>query len=213
MDSNHENSAEIESELFALLNSIINLHDKYKEGKITRHFFRKALKNAMKGLLKIKFHFKDKSIPFTEALHEMKLMEKYDTALDIFNKFSNLSSNNQVQNLKTLDNPHLENEKQLSILELPRITSEITSSFITLMDALKLGGIKDISLIFNLFKDLKNNIKKFPGISGIRYKIKEIDDQISKNPRVIVDNKKFREIIVEKLYQVYNEFTQKLALE
>ena len=46
MDNNNKKLSDVESELFALVNSINNLYKKYQEGTINDNFFRKAIKNA-----------------------------------------------------------------------------------------------------------------------------------------------------------------------
>ncbi len=73
MDNNNKKFSDVESELFALVNSINNLYKKYQEGTINDNFFRKAIKNAMKGLLKIKMYFNEKNISLSEVLIYMKV--------------------------------------------------------------------------------------------------------------------------------------------
>ena len=81
---NNKTLCDIESELFALVNSITNLYNKYQEGIINENFFRKAIKNAMKGLLKIKLFFNEKNISLSEVLIYMNFIEQYNKAVKIF---------------------------------------------------------------------------------------------------------------------------------
>ncbi|MFX0073509.1 MAG: hypothetical protein ACFFAO_20725 [Candidatus Hermodarchaeota archaeon] len=211
MDLDNRTATEIESELFALVNSIIKLYNKYNEGRLTFNFFIKALKNAMRGLTKINLFYNEKGIAIPDLLIKMKLTKEYNTAMNILKEFSNLNSTNEF--ITSHNNNFLKIENNTSphlIFELPKITSEITSSFITLMDALKLEGIKNSVFIIKLFDDLKKNIKKFPGLEEVQFKINQIFQKVSRNPNNLVENKKFREIVVDKLYQIFLEFQQKL---
>lgn len=212
MDINNKKLPDVEAELFALINSIINLYEKYQEGIINAHFFRKAIKNAMKGLLKIKMYFNDKNISLPEILINMNFIEQYNKATKIFNEIYTSSSPEEFNEVKNKSMSHFDKPLRYSLLELPGITSEITSSFITLMDALKLEGLRSSDLMLKLFKELKKNIKKFPGLDGIQLEINEIYNHVIKNPQNLIENKRFRDIIVDKLYRIFKEFQQKLNL-
>ncbi len=211
MDNNTKLS-DIESELYALVTSINNLYEKYLEGIINENFFRKAIKNAMKGLLKIKLYFNEKKISLSEVLIYMNFIEQYNRAVKIFNEIYDFSSSEEILEIGSEKISHFNNHLRDSILELPGITSEITTSFITLMDALKLEGLTSRDLILKLFKELKGNIKRFPGLDTIRFEINEIYDHVIKNPQNLIKNKKFREIIGDKLYHIFKEFQRKLNL-
>ncbi len=213
MKENKELYIEIESEIFSLVNSINNLYFKYQEGTINEDFFQKAVKNAMNGLLKIKSYLKEKNILLSEFIEKMNFVKEYDNAIKIFKEISNLDPSNEFirSNNGIFSQP---TEKMKSyILELPGIASEITSSFITLMDALKLEG--QSHLIIKLMKELKANIKKFdfPGLEDIQLKIKKIYKKASKNKTKLVSETQFREKIVDRLYLVLKEFQQKLNVK
>lgn len=203
-----EKNPEVESELFALVNSIINLHDKYKEGLINDNFFRKAIKNAMKGLMKINMYFNEKNLSISNVLDKMNFADQYNTAIDIIKKITNPLT--QDEKFKNNEIPPFDKKMSYAILELPGITSEITSSFITLMDALKLEGLKSSELILKLFKELIINANKFQGFKGVHQKIIKIYNQVLKNPNNIIENKRFRDVVVEKLYQIFKEFQRNL---
>jgi hypothetical protein len=83
---------EIESELFALVKSIRNLYEKFQEGKINDIFFRKAVNNATKGLMKINFYYKEKNISFKEVLVRLKIYKDYTKLVEIFNDFPSSST-------------------------------------------------------------------------------------------------------------------------
>ncbi|MFX1338631.1 MAG: hypothetical protein ACFFDK_08480 [Promethearchaeota archaeon] len=209
---NNKNLSDIESELFALVNSINNLYQKYQEGIINESFFRKAIKNAMKGLLKIKLYFNEKNISLSEVLIYMNFIEQYNRAFKIFKEIYFLNSPEEFIEMGNKNRLHFDTNLRNSILELPGITSEITASFITLMDALKLEGLTRRDLILKLFKELKKNLRRFPGLETIQLEISEIYDCIINNPQNLVKNKRFRNIIGDKLYQIFKEFQQKLNL-
>lgn len=188
------NTSEIESELYSILITIPNLNDKYREGAINEVFFQKSLKNAMNSLLSIKIFLKQENIYFSDYIKQVNLIEEYNSAINIINKLSSLDFTDDSS----------ERTKN-SLLELPGITSEITSSFITLMDALKLDSLNDSDLIIKLFTELKKNLRKFPGLEDIKYKINEISEVVSRDVDDLVKSKKL-EILVDEIYSVYQEF-------
>ena len=188
------NTSEIESELYSILITIPNLNDKYREGAINEVFFQKSLKNAMNSLLSIKIFLKQENIYFSDYIKQVNLIEEYNSAINIINKLSSLDFTDDSS----------ERTKN-SLLELPAITSEITSSFITLMDALKLDSLNDSDLIIKLFTELKKNLRKFPGLEDIKYKINEISEVVSRDVDDLVKSKKL-EILVDEIYSVYQEF-------
>ena len=139
--------SELESELFAIVNTIINLDQKYQTGNLKENFYQRSLKSAMNDLLKINLSLNKNNIELSKLLANMNITDNYYKAIDIINKMSLLNfSTNRFS--KTTSS---------SILEIPRISSEITSSFITVMDALKLETFDNNEIIFDLFKNLKKN--------------------------------------------------------
>ena len=191
--------SEIESELYSILKTISNLNEKYREGSISEIFFQKSLKNAINNLSSIKIFLKQEKISFSDYIKQINLIEEYNDAISIINKLSSLDfSADPSERTKT------------SILELPGITSEITSSFITLMDALKLDGLRDIDLIIKLFNELKNNLIKYPGLEDIKHKINEISEVTLRDVDYLVKNHKLGDI-TDELYSVYQEFQNKIS--
>ena len=100
-----------------------------------------------------------------------------------------------------------------TVLELPAITLEITSAFITLMDALKLKGFQEIELVDNLFTDLKKSLKKFPGMDNLLIKVKRIHERTLTKSHNIDKAKRLIEEIVDEIYQIFIEFQNKLNLK
>ena len=204
---------EIESELFALLNTILNLYEKYQNGVIKESFFLKTIKNSTNDLLKLNFSLNDKKIILSKLLKKMNLTQDYYRAIDIINEASSLDLSNEVLDNKDRDGSQFAQKMRTSVLELPGITLEITSSFITLMDAIKLREFKEIELINNLFEDLKKNVEKFPGMEEIHTNIDKINKRILHNSTTLFENTRFSERIVDDLYQVFKEFQNKLNLK
>lgn len=193
------NISEIEAELYSILKTIPNLNDKYEEGSISEVFFQKSIKNAINSLLNIKILLTQDKIYFSDYIKEINLTEEYNRAINIINNLSSLNfSDDSSERIKS------------SILELPGITSEITSSFITLMDALKLDSLHDSDLITKLFTELINNIRKFPGLEDIKYKINEISEVALRDVDHLVNNNKL-EVIAEELYLIYQEFQNSIS--
>ena len=213
MENNYKHISEIESELYALVISIINLYKKYQEGTLNHNFYEKSIHNAMKGLLKINLYFNERDIPLITILNKMNFIEEYNHAVKIFKEVSAVNSTEELVEIRKEKQSNFNNNMQFSLLELPGITSEITSSLITLMDALKLDGLKNSELILKLFKDLKQNIIKFPGLEEMQFKINEIYNHVNNNPHKLIEDKRFRNIIVDKLYHIFKEFQHKLTLK
>ncbi|MHA1292497.1 MAG: hypothetical protein ACTSQJ_07505 [Promethearchaeota archaeon] len=130
----------------------MKIKKKYDKGNINHNFYKKAIKNAMKNLIKINFFLKENNIFLPDLLKKMNITEKYRTAIDIFNKISSFNSLKQLPKNENHGKDNLNGKLKSSIFELPGITSEITASFITLMDALKLEGFKKITLFLNYLK-------------------------------------------------------------
>lgn len=204
---------EIESELYALVNTIKNLWVKYKENTINENFFRKALRNAVKGLLKINISLKEKGLLLSKVLKDMDFVKEYNNAVRTIDKV--LIINPHQENFEFLDGDHSHFSKIIksSILELPGITSEITTSFITLMDALKLEGLRNSDLIMKLLKELKLSLNNFPGIDDITLKIEKIKSHASENTNLLIENRVYREKLVDHLYEVFNEFQNRINLK
>lgn len=190
-----------EAELFALVKSIINLNNKYQKGKINDNFFKKALKNAMNNLFKLNLILKEKNLLLADLLEKMHIAKEYHNTIDIINRVSslNLSSNKLSKQNRTF-------------LELPGLTSEITSSFITLMDALTLNNLKKHDFIINLFEDLTNNLSNFPGVRDILLKIEAIQRNVLNNIDKTLNDSELREKLIDEIYLIFKEFQTKLDL-
>lgn len=203
---------EMESELFALLNTIFNLYEKYQNGTIKENFFLKTIKNSINDLLKFNFSLNNKKIILSKLLERMKLTQDYYKAIDIINEASSLGISNDVLESREQQGSQFSKKMRASVLELPGITLEITSSFITLMDAIKLREFKEIELINKLFESLKKNIKKFPGMEEINIKVDNIHKRVLNKSSEFHENRRFSERIVDDLYQIFKEFQTKLNL-
>ena len=163
--------SELEAELYAIVNTIINLNQKYQSGNLKDNFFQRSIKSAMNDLLKVNLSLNKNNIELSKFLAKMNITDDYYKAIEIINKLSSLNiSTNQFS--KTTSS---------SILEIPGLTSEITSSFITVMDALKLETFDNNEIIFDLIKDLKKNFDRFPGLELSKVKLTKIYQEILKN--------------------------------
>lgn len=194
--------SELEAELYAIVNTIINLNQKYQSGNLKDNFFQRSIKSAMNDLLKVNLSLNKNNIELSKFLAKMNITDDYYKAIEIINKLSSLNiSTNQFS--KTTSS---------SILEIPGLTSEITSSFITVMDALKLETFDNNEIIFDLIKDLKKNFDRFPGLELSKVKLTKIYQEILKNGEKIINHQKFRDSVADDLYVVFKEFKRKLNL-
>jgi hypothetical protein len=205
-------NSEIESEIYAVVNMILNLSQKYQDGDLKDIFFQKSIKNCMNELLKISFILKENHIKLSDLLEKMNFTDKYYRAIGIINSVASLNPDNYFTKSNYQNKSGSPNKYGPSIFEIPGVTSQITSSFITIMDALKLEVINS-NLIINLFKELLKSLEKFPGLEQITYKIEKIYKSVEKNITKIEKSQKFRDFIVDELYQIYKQFQNKLNLK
>jgi hypothetical protein len=208
-----ENKLDIESELFALINTILNAYEKYKEGVIENNFFQKKVRTTINDLVKFNFYLDEKKINLSELLKKMHFVEKYYSAIEIINRISALEFSGELSEESRLDEPQDSKVISSTVLELPGITLEITSAFITLMDALKLKKFHNIELVDKLFNDLSSSLKKFPGMEDLRGRVKNVHNHAVANYQVIENVDFFIEEIVDDLYQTFKEFQNKLNLK
>jgi len=198
-----EIKSKLESEIYALIKTILNLANKHQSGSLKDNFFLKSIKKATNDLLTINISLSTYNVILSEMLKSMNYEDEYYRAIDIINKTS------------PLDFPAETYSKSVSssFLEIPKLTSEITSSFITLMDALKLNDFYDEDLILGLFTDLRNQFNKFPGLELSKVKLQKVYQEYKHNPQRISTNKNYRDLIADELYALFNDFKRKLNLE
>ncbi len=193
--------SKIEAELFALIKSIVNLNNKFQKGKINENFFRKALKNAMNNLFKLNLILKEKNLLLVDLLEKMHITKEYHNTIDIINRVSSLNLSSDKLN-----------HQDRNFLELPGLTSEITSTFITLMDALTLNDLKKNDFIISLFDELNNNLSNFPGLDDILLKVEAIQRNVLNNIDKIMNDAELREKLIDEIYLIFKEFQTKLDL-
>ena len=193
---------DLESELFATVNTVLSLNQKYQAGNIKENFFQRSIKTAMNDLLKINLALNKENIDLSKLLDRMNIADKYYQAINVINKVSSLN----------ISTDQLSKTTSSSMLEIPGLSSEITSSFITLMDALKLESFNNNEIIIDLFKTLKKNFDRFPGLELSKVKLAKIYQNFLKNNEKISTNRNFRNSIGENLYVVYKEFKEEINL-
>lgn len=200
----HQN--DLESEIFALVETVINLQKKYQNGDITDAFFQKTINNTYKELLKFHFKLKEKDLLLSDILNKMNIKDKYQKVLDIL--MQGIMSSSSADGTPTANTL-----KGSSVLALPGIALEITSAFITLMDILKLGSLNDTSLLQEIFEELIENIKLFPGLEYIHVKISHLREDLLNDKQKIINDDIYREEVGKELYILFKEFHDKLNLK
>ena len=95
-DFNLNDASDNESELYALIHTILNAYKKFQEGTINDNFFRKTVKNTIKELLKFNFYLKEKEIDLPSLLKKMNFTEKYNEAIRVINNISSLDHSNSI---------------------------------------------------------------------------------------------------------------------
>jgi hypothetical protein len=209
MPANNNQNDEIESELYAVTNTIINLSERYQKGDVKENFFQKSIKKVTNDLLKIHLKLRDQNLILSNLLERTNLTKKYYQAPDIINKVSALN----FADISSTKESNYSERMRTSLLELPRITSKITSSFITILDALKLEAFSDISILDGLFEELLTNIRKFPGLERLELSINKLHNYIKENKNRIMNSKNFRTLMEEDLFTLFQEFQNILNIE
>jgi len=201
-----QNDSSLESEIFAIVETIITLQLKYQNGDVSDAFYQKAINSAYKEILKFHFKLKEKDLMLSDVLENMNLKNKYQKALDILSQgIASSSSGDMYTSPNT--------QKGSSILALPGITLEITSAFITIMDILKLGSVHDTSLLQDIFNELIENLTKFPGLEYIKIKISHLREDLLKDKEKILSDDIYREDVGRELYLLFKDFQDKLNLK
>jgi hypothetical protein len=203
-------SKDIESELYALIHTILNAYEKFEESVINDNFFRRTVKNAINELLRFNFLLDERKIDLSLLLKKMNFGEQYHKAIGIINKLSSLEFAHNTDENDLIARPTIARKLSSTVLELPGITLEITSSFITLMDALKLKGLHESELIEKLFRELDKNIKHFPGLDDLHLKVKRVYEHTLSKIKNKDRSKSSSEEIVDEIYQIFKEFQSKL---
>ena len=143
---NFNSNKDIESELYALIHTILNAFEKFEEGVINDNFFRRTVKNAINELLKFNFYLNEEKIDLSLLLKKMNFTEQYYNAIRIINKLSLLEPSLKADGNIIEDRAPISEKMNATVLELPGITLEITSSFIkSLFPIMILAGLYIIS--------------------------------------------------------------------
>ncbi len=206
-------NSNIESDLYSIINTILNLYKKYQNGILKENFFQKSIKNSMNELLKINFLLNENNIILSELLDNMNFTKRYYEAIDIINRLSSLNFPDSFLRKNSKEFPEYNKTISSSMLELPGVTAQITSSFITLLDALKLDALNNKDVIMKLFEDLKKNLNRFPGLELVQIKFENLYKYVIDNYQKFSKNKEFRDLIGDDLYKLYHEFQDKLNLK
>ncbi|MEJ2278666.1 MAG: hypothetical protein P8Y70_13095, partial [Candidatus Lokiarchaeota archaeon] len=204
--------SDIESELYDIISTIMNLYHKNENGLINQNFFHKSIQNNYKKLRNINLLLKNKNIPITSFIKETNFVKEYNTALQIINEFTSkkVSISNLV--LKSKNKSEFAERLKKSVLDLPSVTSEITSSFITLMDSIKLCSRFNQKLILKFFNELKLNLQKLPEFEAYMHKIKKIESHVRKNFDLLIKSNDYKEKVVNHIYNIYQEFQNELRI-
>ena len=189
------------------------LYEKYQKAKINNDFFQKSFRNSVYDLIQIKVALKKKHLPLSEIITEKEFVREYNNAIVVIDKISRVNYTKDLFKQYNDSSSKYSNLVQSSILNLPGITSEITSSFITIMDAIKLDVSVGNDFILDLFKGLKKKIIKFPGLDNIAKKFDKLYKHVSHNINIFQENNEYREKLVDHLYSLFKEFQDILSLK
>lgn len=242
---------DLESQLFALIRTLVDLQKKVESGDFTFNFYRDKISEITNEILLIELIFKKKGFNLDEILDEMNISEDLFSIIPKIKNyilFRNIDMTEEEQtkhekneikvpileiqsdkepidnfssDFKILDynfkedDKYLINEIPVNPLKLAKMSADITSDLITIIDFIKLKLPSDVSILFELGKQLYDNLKLFPGMEEIAVdvsmylkeigwmKIKESDDSID-----VTRNEDFIEILNKK-----NKISKKIKFE
>lgn len=194
------NSSKLKPKLFALINSVLELEDKYQKGKISDSFFHKTLKSSMDSLMEIKIKLKESDISIVDLVKQMGIKQRYDKSLSIMDEVI----------LSQEAPPSSQARFKTSVLELPSQTSQITSAFITLMDALQLDKIRDASYIHALFDDLKEALARVPMLNPILAKVNQVHAHALDHSEMILNSRSYKKKACDHLFAIFKQFEDAL---
>jgi hypothetical protein len=143
----------------------------------------------------------------------MNFFVQYYKAINIINKLSALEFSGSLSEEQIHDESKRSKTMSSTVLELPGITLEITSTFITLMDVLKLKGFHEMELIDKLFNELNESLNKFPGMDDLTENVKNIHKRVLSKYQVIENINIFAEEIVDEIYKTFKQFQNRLNLK
>ena len=158
----------------------------------------------MNNLFRLKISITENNLLLTDLLEKMRLSREYNDVIDLINQIASLNFSNENTQLKEKESP--------SFLELPGLTSEITASFITIMDALTLNNIQKEDFLTNLFDELIDGLNSFPGLEDLQFKVETIQRKVLHDIDKIRNKNGFRKQIIDDLYLYFKEFQTKLDL-
>ncbi len=210
MENNSNPFVKIESELYSLVNSVLELNSKFKKGMINEGFFYKSLKNNINQFHKINNYCKENRIAIQDILKRMDFVDNYNKALDVINEISSTRFSNDEYRESERDLPKSSERLKSSLLDLPKIASDITASFITLMDSLKLEIVSNYDQLFN---EILQNLSQFSSLQSVSKKVKDLFEQITKDRRKMVEIPRYREQVTNQLWDIYNEFQKRLSFK
>ncbi|MBD3214928.1 MAG: hypothetical protein GF311_20115 [Candidatus Lokiarchaeota archaeon] len=213
MSYREKSVSQLESELFANISIINKLDEKYQKGQLNADFFQKSFKNAVYELLQIKIALKQRNIIFSDLIKKNNYIHEYNKAIRTIDKISELNLAKASYQHKINTNNRYGSLLKSSILHIPGITSEITSSFITLMDAIKLEISIGESFILNLFQELIEKTRTFPGLQNLSQKITKIYKHVTAHIETLKTNREYQEKVVNHLYDLFQEFQYLLSLK
>ncbi|MBY9006261.1 MAG: hypothetical protein KGD63_05845 [Candidatus Lokiarchaeota archaeon] len=213
MSSHHKSIHKLESELYAIITTFNKLYEKNQKGIVSKEFFEMTFRNLVYDFIDIKITLKLDDIDLSDIIKDVHFIEEFNETISIIKKRS------QTDHTKKLLTIHDENRLKYSNLiapslsYLPGITSEITSYFITLIDAVKLDISVGNSFILGLFKNLKREIIKFPGFDYLNKKIDKLYRHLSQNFDTFRENEQYREKLGIHLNNIFEEFQDILDLQ
>lgn len=213
MNYNHKSIQAIESELYAIISTLNKLYEKYQKGIVSKDFFQKSFKALIFDFIDIKISLKENGIHLSDIIKEREFIEEYNKAIIVIDKISKVDLTKKLLTIRENNKLNSNDIVESSFLNLPGITSEITSYFITLRDAIKLDISVGNYFILGLFKNLKKQLSKFPGFEDLTKKIDKLYEHLTLNINTFRENELYRDKLGVHLNNIFKEFQDIMDLQ
>ena len=213
MTSQDKSIHKLESELYGIITTFNKLYEKFQRGIVSNEFFQKTFSSLIYDFIDIKILLKLNKIDLVDIINDDYFIKEYSEMNSIIKELSQTDLTEKLITIHDEKRLKYSNLISPSLLNLPGITSEITSYFITLMDAIKLDISVGNSFILGLFKNLKKELSKFPSFDYLNKKIDKLYIHLSQNIETFRENDLYREKLAIHLNNIFEEFQDVLDLQ
>jgi hypothetical protein len=161
---------EIEADIFAQAKLLERLEAGYKGGEFDESVYQRQLSASLRELFALQQQYEEKSHSFAKFLAEQKLPELLGRVLE---KVAGIGQD--VADLEPADYSALSFQ---SFKQFAATASDLTASFITLLDCIKLRGIAQPQLLAEFLSDVIGHAQKLGVKEGLTTCLETLREEI-----------------------------------